>query len=50
MFFWIYLKYTVRAIAPEENCPPIKVRIWFRVSLRINVGRQFSSEAIVLEP
>ena len=34
--------------APEENCPPVRVRGWVRVSF--GVGRQFSLEAIVLEP
>ena len=24
-------------IAPEENCPPVRVRVWFRVSVRIRV-------------
>ena len=35
-----------RTIAPEENCPPVRVRV--RVSFR--VGGQFSPGAIVLEP
>ena len=30
--------------------PPVRVRVWFRVSVRIKVGGQFSSGAIVLEP
>ena len=34
---------------PEENCPPFRVRVWFRVSVRIKIGRQFSSRALVLE-
>ena len=25
----------VRKIAPEENCPPVRVRVWFRISVRI---------------
>ena len=33
-----------QTIAPEENCPPVMVRVWVRV------GGQFSSGAIVLEP
>ena len=39
-----------------DNCPggnlppPVRVRVWFRVSVRIRVGGQFSSGAIVLEP
>ena len=39
-----------RTIAPEKNCPPVRVRVWFRVSVRIRFGGQFSSGAIVLEP
>ena len=27
----------VRVIAPEENCPPVNVRVWFRVRVRISV-------------
>ena len=30
--------------------PPVRVRVWFRVSVRIRVGGQLSSGAIVLEP
>ena len=37
-----------QAIAPEENCPLVRVRVWLRVSF--GVGGQFSSGAIVLEP
>ena len=37
-----------KTIAPEENCPPGRVRIWFRVSF--GAGGQFFLEAIVLEP
>ena len=34
-----------------ENCPPVRVRVWFRISVRIRAGRgQFSSGAIFLEP
>ena len=42
----------VRTIAPEENCPlpPVRVRVWFRVSIKIRVGEQFSSREVVLEP
>ena len=36
-----------QAIAPEENCPLVRVRVWLRVSF--GVGEQFSSGAIVLE-
>ena len=38
MFFWIDLKYGVRTITPEENCPTVRVRVWFRVGVRIKVG------------
>ena len=38
----------VRKIAPEENCPPVRVRIWVGASFRI--ASEFSSETIVLEP
>ena len=34
---------------PEENCPPFRVGVWFRVSVKIEVLEQFSSEAIVLK-
>ena len=40
----------VRTIALEENCPLVRVRVWFRVSVRIRVWGQFSSGAIALEP
>ena len=29
------VKNGVRKIAPEENCPPARVRVWFRISVRI---------------
>ena len=35
-------------LPPEENCPPVRVRGWVRISFW--VGGQFSSGAIVLEP
>ena len=38
----------IRTIAPEENCPPVRVRVWIRVSF--GIGRQFYSGAIVIEP
>ena len=25
----------VRKIGPEENCPPVRVTVWFRISVRI---------------
>ena len=28
----------VRKIAPEENCPSVRVRVWFRISVRIRSG------------
>ena len=31
----------VRKIVPEENCPPVRVRVWFRISVRIRAGGQF---------
>ena len=40
----------VRKIAPEENCPPVRVRVWFRISVRISAGGQFYAGAIFLEP
>ena len=36
-------------IAPEENCSPVRVRVWFRISVRTRAGGQFSSGAIFLE-
>ena len=50
MLFWIELKCRVRTFAPEEDCPPFRARVCFRVSVGIKVGGQFSSGAIVLEP
>ena len=37
-----------QTIAPEKNSPPVRVRVWLRVSFGV-VG-QFSSGAIVQEP
>ena len=37
-----------QTIAPEENCPLVRVRGWVRVSF--GVGGHFSSGTIVLEP
>ena len=34
----------------SENCPPVRVRVWFRISVRIRAGGQFSSGVIFLEP
>ena len=33
----------VRKIAPEENCPPVRVRVWFRISVS-NLPRTLSNE------
>ena len=30
--------------------PPVRVRVWFRISVRIRAGGQFSSGKIFLEP
>ena len=35
-------------MAPEENYPSVRVRVW--VNVRVSVGDQFSPGAIVLEP
>ena len=37
-------------IASEENCPSVRVRVWFVVRDKNNVWRQFSSGEIALEP
>ena len=42
--------YGIQTIAPEENCPSVRVRVWFSVTVRIMVGGQFSLKATVLEP
>ena len=31
----------VRKISPEENCLPVRVRVWFRISVRIRAGGNF---------
>ena len=38
-----------RKIAPLENCPPVRFRVWFTIRVRIRAGGQFSSGAIFLE-
>ena len=43
-------KHGVRTIAPEKNFGPVRVRVWFRVRIRIRVGGQFSLGVIALEP
>ena len=40
----------VRKTASEENCPLVRVRVWFRISVRIRARGQFSLGAIFLEP
>ena len=32
----------VRTIALEENCPPVRVRVWGSVGVRVRDGGQFS--------
>ena len=31
-----------RKIAPEEICPPVRIRVWFRISVRIRAGGNFA--------
>ena len=45
-----YMVMGVQKIAPEENCPPVRVRVWFRINVGIRAGGQFSLGAIFLEP
>ena len=35
---------------PGGKFPPVRVQVWFRASVKIRVGGQFSLGAIVLEP
>ena len=28
----------VLKITPEENCPPVRVRAWIRISVRVRAG------------
>ena len=35
-------KLGVRKTGPKENCPPVRVTVWFRISVRIRAGGQFS--------
>ena len=35
------LSKSVRTIAPEENSAPVRVRFWFRISVKIRVGAIF---------
>ena len=39
----------IRTIAPEENCPLVKARVWVRVRVSFRVEWPFSSGPIVLE-
>ena len=41
-----YPRVGVRTIAPEKNCPPVRVRVWFRVSKNWGWG-QFSLGTII---
>ena len=36
----------VRKIVPKENCPPVRGRVWFRISVGIRAG----GGATFLEP
>ena len=40
----------VRTIAPEENFPPVRVRVWASVRISYRVKGQLYSGAILLEP
>ena len=33
--------YGVQKIALEENCSPVRVGVWFRISVRIRAGGNF---------
>ena len=46
---FLYRYLGIRTSAPEKMCPPVGVRVWFRVRVSFRVGGQFSSGAIVLE-
>ena len=34
----------------RKIAPPLRVRVWFRISVTVRAGGQFSSGAIFLEP
>ena len=39
----------VRKVAPEKNCPPpVRVRIWFRISVRIRAGGNFPRTGFII--
>ena len=37
----LFVEMGVRKIAPEENFPTFRVRVWFRISFRIRAGGNF---------
>ena len=40
----------VRKVAPEKNCPPppVRVRVWFRISVRIRAGGNFPRTGFII--
>ena len=36
-----YNENCIWTISPEENCPPVRVMVWFRVKVRIRLGAVF---------
>ena len=44
-FFKRHVSIGIRKIVPEKNCPPVRVRVSFRISVGIRAGG-----AIFLEP
>ena len=44
------VKNGVQKIAPGKKCPAVRVRVLFRISVRITAGGKFSSRAILPEP
>ena len=44
------VKNGVQKIAPGKKCPAVRVRVLFRISVRITAGGKFSSRAIFPEP
>ena len=47
---FFHSKIGVRKIVPEENCTPVRVRVWFRISGRIRAGEQFSQNPKIILP
>ena len=41
---------SVQKLAPQENWPLVRIRVWFRARDRIRVWEQVSSGAMTLEP